>query len=238
MVEATGVGIFLYRPVAWCFIRGMKSNKTCSVCGQVFETKNRFVRSICKECKIAKGKSEAKSKWAALKKKQRLALISFILSASIWIKTSTNLWRTEIEYGWGGSKKEIPYRFFKKHGTAIRYFEDGSTKIEEKWVYGTGTAVEHYEDGTESSETPFVNGKKHGTEISYRRDGSKWGEIPFVDGKEHGTQVLYNEDGSKKEETPWVQGKVNGTQIGYREDGSKAVETLYENGKEISRKEF
>ena len=27
MVEATGLGLFLYRPVAWCFLRGMKKSK-------------------------------------------------------------------------------------------------------------------------------------------------------------------------------------------------------------------
>ena len=27
MVEAMGLGLFLYRPVAWCFLRGMKKHK-------------------------------------------------------------------------------------------------------------------------------------------------------------------------------------------------------------------
>ena len=31
MVEATGAVLFLYRPVAWCFLRGMTVTKICKV---------------------------------------------------------------------------------------------------------------------------------------------------------------------------------------------------------------
>jgi len=35
----------------------------------------------------------------------------------------------------------------------------------------------------------------------------KRSETPYVDGKKHGTWIRYNEDGSKKEETLYESGK-------------------------------
>ena len=39
-----------------------------------------------------------------------------------------------------------------------------------------GTAINYREDGAKSSETPYVEGKKHGTQISYYENGSKHGK--------------------------------------------------------------
>jgi len=141
----------------------------------------------------------------------------------------------------GSKVYEAPLVDGQKHGTAIWYFEDGSTKTE-KWVHGTGTHIKYRQDGSKEWEASFVNGKQHGTEIHYNEDGSSatWAkyETPWVNGKRHGTQIWYNEDGSKYCETPYVNGQKHGTAIWYHENGSKFREIVYVNDKEISEKKF
>ena len=41
-----------------------------------------------------------------------------------------------------------------------------------------------------------------GTQIWYNKDGSKYSETPYMDGKKHGTVTDYYRDGTKKWETP------------------------------------
>ena len=180
--------LFLYRPVAWRFLRWMKKHK------------------------------KTVSWW----KKHKALIISISIGFAplmVYVKTQTNLWRTVVtwrtEFGYPEDAKygEIPYRFFRKHGTEIRYYRDGS----KQW------------------EAPYVKGKMHGTEIWYYPDGSKSSETPYVNGKQHGTEIKYFKDGSTKT-SEWVHG--TGTDIWYREDGSKRLETVYENGKFISHKFF
>ena len=166
MVEAMGLGLFLYRPVAWCFLRGVKYLSILMV----------GVALLAGGCGGYSG--------------------------------------TKVEYyGDGLKRSETPYVDGKKHGTWIYYHVDG-------W----------------KTEAPYENGKEHGTVIQYYSDGSKRCETPYVNGNRHGTQIWYWRHGPKKSETPWVDGKKHGTEIDYREDGSKVNETIYENGKFISRK--
>ena len=150
--------------------------------------------------------------------------------------------KTEVLYHEDGSKKsETIYVESEKHGTALWYFVDGSTKTSE-FVHGTGTEIWYHEDGSKWYEALWVNGKRHGTLISYYKDGSKESEIPYVNGKAHGVEINYNRDGStwteEYKEDESVAGSKNGTKIDYNEDGSKKEEIVFKNGKEIFIKRF
>ena len=46
----------------------------------------------------------------------------------------------------GAKYREIPCKKGKRHGTVIRYFQDGSAK-KESWTQGTGTAMTYYDNG-------------------------------------------------------------------------------------------
>ena len=108
MVEATGAVLFLYRPLAWCFLRGMKYLSILIV----------GVALLVGGCSYSPTKG----------------LDLFV----------------------------VPLVDGKQHGTEIRYYEDGSKKLE----------------------TPSVNGKKHDTEIEYQEYGWKVSETIWKNGEE------------------------------------------------------
>ena len=233
MVEATGLGLFLYHPVARCFLRGMKYLSILMV-GVALATSG-----------VADDKAEIerlKKEIEALKAKQEVHRL-----------------RQEL----AELKKQEVHRLRQVlKGPTVNYnqikFIDSIPYLKGEKKPFTGTVI-YYEDGFKIYETPFVDGKLHGTWIEYRKDGSKHWEIPYVDGKKHGTviryfedgstktsewvhgtgsSITYYEDGSKRRETPYVDGKEHGTEIWYDEDGSKYLEIVYENDKKISRKEY
>ena len=79
----------------------------------------------------------------------------------------------------------------------------------------TGTKVEYYENGSKNTETPYLDGKKHGMEIRYYDDGTKWSENSYVDGQKHGKSIVYS-----------------------RDNGTKSIEYVYENDRQIARKDY
>jgi len=181
MVEVAGLGLFLYRPVAWCFIKRMKYLSILMV--GVALLVGGFAKKEIAESKQAK--EEAQNK-APIREVSRDELE---YRAKIWyLKGETEPFTgTSIHYRKDGSKwKETPYVDGKEHGMEIEYREDGS-----KW-----------------KETPYVDDQKHGTAISYYEDGSKLSETPYVDGERHGSEVWYKKDGSKLLESVYKNGKI------------------------------
>jgi hypothetical protein len=69
-------------------------------------------------------------------KKSKIIIIASIVVAAVLVKTKTNLWMTEIRYFIGAKEEEYPWRFFRLHGTAIEYHEDGSKYSETPYVKG------------------------------------------------------------------------------------------------------
>ena len=201
MVEATGSGLFLYRPVAWCFFRGMKKHKA----PVTWWKKN---KALIISISIA-----------------FVPLMVYLIPVTNFWATEVEYYKDGSKY------RETPYRFFTLHGTEIEYREDGSKWTETPYVNGErhGTAIDYYEDGSKRSETPYLNGKIHGTAIDYYEDGSKRSETPYLNGKRHGTAITYNEDGSKSRETPYVDGKRHGKYVYYNMDGSNWTEEYKEN---------
>ena len=226
MVEATG--LFLYRPVAWCFLRGMKYLSILMVgfallvggCGQSEADK---LRKEIKELKEKQKVRDLKQELADLKKGPSVNL------DQIEFKHDTIYFRGE----------EEPFT-----GTLIEFHVDGSKFRETSYKNGKrhGTEIVYRKDGSKSHENPWVNGERHGTSISYRQDGSVSLLTPYLEGKEHGREVYYNRDGSLlteeyKDGEP-INGTKNGTEVWSNKDGSKWQEVIWRNGKEISHKNF
>ena len=69
-------------------------------------------------------------------------------------------------------------------GTVISYFENGK-RSEVPVVNGKrhGTGIRYYEDGSKETVILFVNDKEHGKEIRYNEDGSKKSETVWENGK-------------------------------------------------------
>ena len=167
MVEVSVDGLLLYRPVVWCFVRGMKKPKTSFSWWKKY---NALVISIF------------------------AAVVITNLFVIPWVRFWGT--ETEIDYYRGGSYWETPYRFFMKHGTAIGYkdgskkwehvYENGSKRKEIGWVDGKrhGREIWYSKDGSKRFERTWVNGVPHGTQIDYREDGSKSQEIVYENGKE------------------------------------------------------
>ena len=163
--------LFLYRPVAWCFLRGMKKHKTLiiSIVAAVVIFASIFIP------------------WGKFWWTETL----YYEDGSKWKETPYRFFRehgTEIVYRWndGTKEREPPYVNGKAHGTQINYNRDGSKWTEEfrngDAVTTNGTEISYNRDGSKDSETPYVKGKAHGTRIGYSPDGSKRYETPYVDG--------------------------------------------------------
>ena len=246
--------LFLYRPIAWCFLREMKYLSILMV-GVALATSGvaddkAEIERLKKEIEALKAKQEIhrlRKELAELKAPVGLTVsqgqVNFRNGLAYLVNQDNPFTGSIVNYHKGTRQYRIkaPYVNGKQHGTKIWYNKDGSKESEISYVNGKihhGTEMVDYPDGSKRSETPYVDGKKHGTSIRYNRDGSKGAEIPYVDGERHGTQITYWDDGSKFSETPYVDGKKHGTSITYWDDGSKWVETVYENGEKISYKVF
>ena len=172
MVEATGLGLFLYRPVAWCFLRGMKYLSILIV-GVALATSG-----------VANDKAEIerlKKEIEALKAKQEVHRLRQELAE---LKKEPTVNNDQIKYIGG-----IPYLKGEKEpftGTVIGYRKDGSKSWEIPYVNGKrhGTGIVYNEYGSKWGKIPFLNGKRHGTQIEYNRDGSKVREFVYENGKE------------------------------------------------------
>ena len=153
--------LFLYRPVAWCFLRGMKVLSILMVgvalllggCGEEDTQKKPLRISITED---------TQEKPLLIVSPEDLTEVGGI--TYLPQKDGTSKPYT----GWGVEKdgavklSEIFYKNGKKHGTEIWYNKDGS----------------------KSWEIPYVNGEPHGTGILYREDGSKFSEVVWENGKE------------------------------------------------------
>ena len=247
MVEATGAVLFLYRPVAWCFLQGMKYLSILIVgvamlfggCGESEADK---LKKEIQELKETQKILDLRQELADLKKGPTVNVYQTEYKSELrYLKGEEGPFTgTTVNYFEDGSKEfEFPYVDGKKHGTQISYYPDGSKRYEIPYVNGKrhGTEIWYNKDGSRN-EYPYWNGKLHGTAIGYYEDGTKAGEGNYVNDKEQGIRIRYYKNGSKMEETPFLDGKEHGTAIKYREDGSKETETVWKNGWEVSTKKF
>jgi hypothetical protein len=93
--------------------------------------------------------------------------------------------------------------------------------------------VERYESGARKSETPYVDGIKHGLGRLFYESGAKKGELPFSRGLLHGKVVIWYQSGAKRAETPFINGRQHGIAREWSENGRVTAERKWEYGKRI-----
>ena len=139
--------LLLYRPVAWCFLRGVKKHKTLiiSIVAAVVIVVTPF---------IPWGKF-----WGTE--------VEYYKDGSKYRETPYRFFRehgTEFEYRWndGTKERETPFVNGIKHGTAIAYYGNGSKEYEIPYVKGKkhGTSIWYYPNGTKEKEILYENGKE------------------------------------------------------------------------------
>ncbi len=99
----------------------------------------------------------------------------------------------------------------------------------------TKIKITRHSNGGVQSETPYMNGKKHGMRLGRNEDGTKCWEEMWMDGKLHGMNTLWNKDGTKWLERTWRNGNLHGTETRWFEDGQKMHEVMWRDGKEYTR---
>ena len=77
---------------------------------------------------------------------------------------------------------------------------------------------EYYASGALYSETPLVNGKKHGIARAYYESGALLWVIPYVNGQRHGIEKTYYSSGALWWETPYVNEQRHGIAKSYNKD--------------------
>lgn len=106
----------------------------------------------------------------------------------------------------------------------------------------TGVEVTGKFEGLSRTETPYVNGKKHGTQKIFNSEGNIYQETPYVNDEIHGIRKTYHTllpSSVVYEEEPWVNGTLQGTKKIYGTDGKLRYEIPYVNGKKHGiQKEF
>jgi antitoxin component YwqK of YwqJK toxin-antitoxin module len=72
------------------------------------------------------------------------------------------------------------------------------TKVERKY----------WSSGELCSETPYVDGVRHGLQRSWRQNGELWSERPYVDGELHGMDKWWHRNGDIDEFWLWNQNEL------------------------------
>ncbi len=102
----------------------------------------------------------------------------------------------------------------------------------------TKIEITRHENEGVLSETPYVNGKKHGMRLWWDENGQKYREEMWIDGKLHGMNTLWNKDGAKWLERTWRNGNLHGTETWRWDNGEIQREIYYIAGKEYTRIEW
>ncbi len=105
------------------------------------------------------------------------------------------------------------------------------TKKQEKSQPPNRIEMTRHSNGVVQSETPYVNGKKHGLNKWWREDGSKWIEEIWRSGKKHGMATDWYESGRKSEERMRKEGNSHGLETHWYKSGEKWWEIMWRNGK-------
>jgi len=108
----------------------------------------------------------------------------------------------------GTLESEIHYRQNRKHGPAINYYNDGSTKKTEityQQGFKHGMTHWYYPDGKIYRSTPYVNGKIEGTRKLYYENGNLQAEIPYKAGQPGKGLKEYTQDGRLKDYNVRIQ---------------------------------
>jgi antitoxin component YwqK of YwqJK toxin-antitoxin module len=192
MVEAMGLGLFLYRPVAWCFLRGMKFLSILMVgvamhvggCGQ-------------KDPEVAVPKTVVDA-WQL---RDRDGLKYFKGKPFTGVSVSVHL---------DGQKLgESTYKDGKRDGPWTRWHENGqkwreSTYKDGKW---DGLRTQWYENGQKEEESTYKDGKQDGLWTRYwKENGQKRLEGTYKDGKQDGLWTEWYENRQKWMESTYKDG--------------------------------
>ena len=184
--------LFLYRPVAWCFIKRMKYLSILMV-------------GVALATSVAADDLSKHRKWQSTSGHVlEAALVSFDSKVSTVRLKTTDGKEFDVQYNllihadqellkqWEAAnpfKRVDGAQKVVTNKTPVREVSADELEFREKIAY------------VKAETEPFT-----GTMIGYNLDGLKWFEMPYVNGKRHGTVIRYREDGSKWEETKWVNG--------------------------------
>ncbi len=95
----------------------------------------------------------------------------------------------------------------------------------------TEIKVIRHGNGEVESETPYVDGKKHGLQTRWYDDGTKEREERYKAEKKHGMETWWHENGEKWCERKWMEGKMHGMETGWYEGGQKHWEEMWKEDK-------
>lgn len=132
----------------------------------------------------------------------------------------------------GKSKSQIIYFRKPKPKDIVKKPDKQPAKQKEPSGF-TGIEITNKFEGLSRTETPYVNGKKHGTQKIYNSEGKIKYETPYVNDKIHGLRKEYHTLGTYtlSGEEPWVNGVIHGIVKSYSTEGELEREIPYVNGK-------
>jgi len=150
------------------------------------------------------------------------------------------------------------YKDSKRHGSFVRFDDDGDIILQEEYADGVlqGEAkytsyladnilkiVCHYKDnllegertvtqkdGTLREHGSYINGKLHGEHLLYYVNGSVESQEQFKDGKLNGPRVLYFPSGEVWCREHFTNGKLEGARTTYFPNGKLFSEEFYSEG--------
>ena len=80
-----------------------------------------------------------------------------------------------------------------------------------------------YSNGQLQTETPYVDGEKHGIHREWLYTGPLLNEVSYVDGKRHGNHRVWDTNGRLMWEIPYVDGREHGTHREWSKTGNKII---------------
>ncbi len=87
------------------------------------------------------------------------------------------------------------YHDYQLHGDQTKYTASGRPLMNLHWNHGILDGIKtNYRNGIKVSETPYLQGQKHGTELHYDDLGNLIAEIIWRNDKKHGCCKAYTED--------------------------------------------
>lgn len=89
---------------------------------------------------------------------------------------------------------------------------------------------EYYHNGNMQSETPYLNGEKHGIEREFYRNGALRRETPFDHNRKNGVEKFFYENGNIKVEIPYTKNRRDGIEKHYYEYGVLRAELPHSKG--------
>ena len=82
-----------------------------------------------------------------------------------------------------------------------------------------GVEKSYFSNGSLRSETPYVNGVRHGKAFNYYANGNLRSEINYVNGKQEGETKTYYKNGKLEKVYTYADDMLNGPAKSYDEEG-------------------